>query len=287
MGVNGFDDGSRNGSISDMAVADNILVVGAFNTRQQWECLDGSVSAYPGDGFAPGSVTEFSSFGTLADGTNLPHVCAPGSTIISSISNPYLKNAVDVMGEEFGIEITDDMRREYEEYLCQGRATVNGANYYWKQEPGTSMSTPHVAGCIALWLEADPTLTIDDVKDVIAKTSVVDDAVKAGDPVQWGAGKFDALAGLKEVIRRSGAGIEGVALEPDNDRLMITPLGGNRFSVFLGDASGLEIALYGINGSCAKRISVAGDEAVIDVSSVVPGLYVLNVNGHSQKLVVR
>ncbi len=37
-----------------MAVADNILVVGAFNTRQQWECLDGSVSAYPGDGFAPG-----------------------------------------------------------------------------------------------------------------------------------------------------------------------------------------------------------------------------------------
>lgn len=287
MGVNGFDDGSRNGSISDMAVADNILVVGAFNTRQQWECLDGSVSAYPGDGFAPGSVTEFSSFGTLADGTNLPHVCAPGSTIISSISNPYLKNAVDVMGEEFGIEITDDMRREYEEYLCQGRATVNGTNYYWKQEPGTSMSTPHVAGCIALWLEADPTLTIDDVKDVIAKTSVVDDAVKAGDPVQWGAGKFDALAGLKEVIRRSGAGIEGVALEPDNDRLMITPLGGNRFSIFLGDASGLEIALYGINGSCAKRISVAGDEAVIDVSSVVPGLYVLNVNGHSQKLVVR
>ncbi len=97
--------------------------------------LDGSVSAYPGDGFAPGSVTEFSSFGTLADGTNLPHVCAPGSTIISSISNPYLKNAVDVMGEEFGIEITDDMRREYEEYLCQGRATVNGANYYWSRNP--------------------------------------------------------------------------------------------------------------------------------------------------------
>ena len=288
LGVAGFDDGSRNGSISDMAVADNILVVGAFNTRQQWECLDGQVSAYPGEGFAPGSITEFSSFGTLSDGTTLPHVCAPGSTIISSISNPYLKKTVDAMGESFGVEITDEMRKEYYEYLCQARATVDGVDYYWKQEPGTSMSTPHVAGCIALWLEADPTLTIDDVKDIVAATAVVDDAVKAGDPVQWGAGKFNALAGLKEVIRRSGAGINGVRADENGaDKLIVTALGENRFKVFAGGAAELNVALYAIGGTLVYSTKADGDEAVIDASALSPGIYVLDVNGLSGKLVVR
>lgn len=285
LGVAGFDDGSRNGSISDMAVADNILVVGSFNTRQQWECLNGQVSAYPGEGFAPGSVTEFSSFGTLADGTTLPHVCAPGSTIISSISNPYLKKTVDDMGANVGVDVTEEMRKEYYEYLCQARATVDGVDYYWKQEPGTSMSTPHVAGAIALWMEADPTLTIDEVKDIVARTALVDDAVKEGDPVQWGAGKFDALAGLKEVIRR--AGINGVKADSANDRLIMTPLGINLFSVFVGDAQSLEIGLCSVNGSRVLAMKAEGDETVLDLSDITPGLYVLSVNGQSQKLVVK
>lgn len=287
MGIDGFDDGSRNGSISDMAVADNILVVGAFNTRQQWECLDGSISAYPGEGFTPGYVTEFSSFGTLADGTNLPHVCAPGCAIISSISNPYLRKTVDDMAEAFGIDLTDEMRKEYYEYLCQGRTTVDGTDYYWKQEPGTSMAAPHVAGAIALWLEADPTLTIDDVKDIVATTALVDDAVKGGDPVQWGAGKFDALAGLKEVIRRAGAGIDGVKADTDNGRLIINPLGGKRFSLFVGDAQALEIDLYSLNGCRVASMTASGDEAVLDASEVAPGVYVLSVNGISRKFVVK
>lgn len=287
MGVEGFDDGSRNGSISDMAVANNIIVVGSYSTRQEWQSLDGTVSSYPGDGFRPGFVTEFSSFGTLADGRNLPTVCAPGSTVISSISSPYLNTLVESMANEFGLELTDEMRREYFDYLCQVRTTgSDGKTYYWKQEPGTSMATPFVAGSIALWLEADPTLTVDDVKDIIAKTATVDDAVRAGDPVQWGAGKFNALAGLKEVIRRS-AGIDGVQADGGNDRLIVTAAGNRSFNIFVGGAGALDIALYSAGGARVLSLSADGDEATLDASGVTDGIYVLTVNGHSQKLVVK
>jgi len=287
LGVDGFADGSRNGSISDMAVADNIIAVGAYNTRRQWQCLDGTVSSYPGDGFAPGKVSEFSSFGTLADGTNLPVVCAPGSTIISSVSGPYLDYTIDQLAANTGYTPTEAEREEYKNYLCQARATVDGKQYYWKQEPGTSMSTPFVAGSIALWLEADPTLGVDEAIDIIRKTATVDDAVRAGDPVQWGAGKFNALAGLKEVIRRASGGIDGVQADSSNDRLMVTPAGGNRFNIFVGDATTLDVALYNLNGGLVLGMKAYGDEATLDASAIAGGIYLLTVNGHSRKLIIK
>lgn len=68
------------------------------------------------------------------------------------------------------------------------------------------MATPVVAGAIALWLEANPSLTYKDVVRIIKETAVKDDFVKnTGDPVQWGAGKFDAYAGLKQVLKEKEA----------------------------------------------------------------------------------
>lgn len=285
-GVDGFDDGSRNGTISDMAVGYNILAVGSYNTRQEWITLDGGRPSYPGDDFRPGYVSGFSSFGTLADGRNLPHVCAPGAAIISSMSLPYLEYYTDYLASQNGVTLTDEMRREYYNYLCSGRVTDDaGTTHYWKQEVGTSMSTPFVAGNIALWLEADPTLTVQDVKDIINRTAVRDECVEAGDPVQWGAGKFDALAGLKEVIRN--AGIEGVGADTRNDRLMVTPAGGNRFNVFVGGATSLDVTLTSMTGGVALKSSAPGDELTVDASSLPAGVYVLTANGHSQKVALK
>jgi hypothetical protein len=278
-GLEGYDDGSTNGSISDMAVGHDVITVGSYNTRRDFNTLDGATPGYLGDGFAPGYISGFSSYGTLADGRNLPTVCGPGAAVISSISNPYLKTATAGMSQAEAQYTID--------YMCNAKATVDGKTYYWKQEVGTSMSTPFVAGSIALWLEADPTLGTDDVKDIIKKTSVVDEQVLAGDPVQWGAGKFNALAGLKEVIRRAGAGVEGVKIESSNDRLITRWLGGDILNLFLGDSVQLEVAVYRLDGSLALHTKADGDEATLDTGSLSPGIYVLDVNGHSQKIVVK
>ena len=272
-GMDTFMDGSCDGTISDMAVGHNVLVVGAYTMRNRWTSLDGKdYGYYESDGFVINDIGHYSSYGTLADGRKLPHVCAPGSAVISAMSTPYV----------------DNFFKGYEQYIpfnFQAKAEVGGRTYYWKQETGTSMSTPFVAGSIALWLEADPTLGIDDVRDIIAQTAVRDEFVEKGNQVQWGAGKFDALAGLKEVVKRAGVG--SVTAESNNDRLILTPVGQNMFNVFVGDAASLDIKVFGLTGVTVFSGTFSGCEATVDLSSLTPGVYAANVNGHSKKLVIR
>ena len=146
------------------------------------------------------------------------------------------------------------------------------------------MACPVVAGGIALWLEADPTLTLADVKDIISKTSLRDADVN--DDPRWGYGKFDALAGLKEVLRRNGMGIGSVA--SDNSRLLVTSEDLRHFNVFLGGARQMDVAVYDVAGKEVARFASQGDEAEIDASGWSAGTYVVRANGmFSGKIVVR
>lgn len=268
----GFDDGSTDGTISDMAVANNIIVVGSYNTRNTWPCLDGGTSQYKGDGFDVGKISGFSSYGTTVDGRQLPTVCAPGSAIVSSISWHYAKQMSDS-------EIN---------YACTARLDEEGRTNLWKQEVGTSMSTPFVAGAIALWLEANPNLTVDDVKDIIARTSIVDDDVKSGDPKRWGAGKLNVLGGLKEAIRMASAGIGSVSTDTTNDRLMVNACGDNLYKVYIGTADEIDVDVYDTAGCRRTSFHGVGDEVDIDLSGLAKGVYILTANGrYSTKITVK
>lgn len=270
-GIAGWDAGSTNGSISDMACAKNIVVVGSYNTRDEWGSLDGQLYSYQGS-FPAGKMSPFTSYGTLIDGRNLPHVCAPGATVISS-SNQYFIDAYKAQA----VDVNSMLQAQYLE---------DGRSNYWHQQIGTSMACPVVAGGIALWLEADPTLTVDDVKDIIAKTSIVDaDVTGSGDPIQWGAGKFDAYAGLKEVLRRQ-AGVSDVLA--DDNRLMIKSIGDDVYEVFLGGAETIDAVIYNISGQPVMTQSINADEVTIDASTLASGVYILSVNGvHSQRILVK
>lgn len=268
----GFEIGDYNGTISDMAVCPKLIVVGSYNTADEWFCLDGLKSHYTGEGdyFTPGRVSGFSSYGTLADGRNLPTVCAPGSTVVSSV-NRYFSEI--------------DQVKDQAAQLFQAVATdSDGRLNYWKQEVGTSMSCPLVAGAIACWLEADPTLTYSDIQDVIAKTAVVDDDVRAGDPVKWGAGKFDALAGIKEVLRR--AALPSVSADSDS-RLIITPAGDNRWTIFAAGENNLTASVYSMQGTLVKSASADADELTIDLADLTPGVYAISANNFTSKIIVK
>lgn len=118
-----------------------------------------------------------SSYGVSLNGVAQPTVAAPGNNVVSSI-NHYTCDK----------EIAESMQ-------WQG--------YPYDSMSGTSMSCPTVSGIITLWLQADPTLTLDDIKEVLAATSR-NDEFTAIDPIKWGYGKIDAAAGI-EYIKRTTA----------------------------------------------------------------------------------
>lgn len=268
-GEEGWSEGTTDGTISDMATAHNVVVVGSYNTDGTLHNLDGSHEPFePSLGeFVPGEVTSFSAYGTLADGRQLPHVCAPGVTLVSSTSRYYVE------AENNGID-SNKMSAVFSD---------NGINHWWSQTGGTSMATPVVAGAIALWLEADPTLTVDKVIDIIRKTAVVDDQVmSAKSPVQWGAGKFDAYAGLVEVLRQSGVN----SIYGAGSSLLLTNNGNRVYTVALPGVSGLNIEVYSMSGARVASANVTTDSYELDLSHIAAGVYVVCANGIAREKII-
>ena len=78
--------------------------------------------------------------------------------------------------------------------------TFNGRTYAWNANSGTSMSTPVVAGVIALWLQAKPTLTTQDVLGVLSRTCRHYDPSLTYPNNSYGYGEIDAYRGLFDVL---------------------------------------------------------------------------------------
>lgn len=267
MGAPGFVNGQTDGSISNIACGHNVIVVGACNSRNQTPLVGGGDAQY---GFAEGAVAAFTGYGTLLDGRVLPHFCAPGNMVVSSVSTPYVANR----------------EAEYVQSLSAG-VTVGGKDYYWIADCGTSMSTPYAAGVFALWLQADPTLTVEDIRDV-AITTARRDAADIGDP-KWGAGALDAYEGLKTVLSRSGIG------NADNDssnRVIVTDGGTGVLRVTVVGAHEVRASLYSLTGAVvASSPDTGGEDACIGVTGLQSGVYVLVVESdvcrHVDRVVIR
>lgn len=71
---------------------------------------------------------------------------------------------------------------------------------FYTQISGTSMATPFVAGTIALMLDADPTLSVDEIREIITST-----ATKMPGRADWevGSGYLNAYAAVDKVFNRS------------------------------------------------------------------------------------
>ena len=111
--------------------------------------------------------------------------------MIASYSTPYMQKLEAGELPNEGVA--------FNQRCAEATNPVTKETNYWMEMSGTSMSSPFVAGVLALWLEAVPTLTMDRVKEIIRKTATHDEFT-AKDPDKWGMGKINALAGLKEIL---------------------------------------------------------------------------------------
>ena len=178
-------------SVGSTSCGRNVVIAGSSTTADCVPLLQGGTESF--DHVTAGTVSQFSSYGTLRDGRTMPHVCAPGAYIISAVSNPWLKR-------NFGMR----------SHLNAESPTAPG-NYYIAT-CGTSMAAPHVAGVFALWLQADPTLTPAELREIACESASYN-GVDPMDP-RVGCGVIDAAAGLQIVIDRAGLAVNPQALRP-------------------------------------------------------------------------
>ncbi len=71
---------------------------------------------------------------------------------------------------------------------------------FYTQISGTSMSCPHVSGVVALMLDADPTLTPEEVKQIIQQTAT---RMPGRADYEVGAGYINAFAAIDKVFNRT------------------------------------------------------------------------------------
>jgi len=145
--------------IGSPGAASAAVTVGSYTTRVEWVDLMGHAQQA---GFELDDVSDFSSEGPRRDSSPKPDLIAPGAMIASSLS---------VHSGIFPELLIDDLNT---------------------LKAGTSMSSPFVAGLVALLLEREPTLDPDALKQLLrAHCSLPRRTPGTFDP-KWGYGLLDA-----------------------------------------------------------------------------------------------
>ena len=172
--------GDSDMSISDLATGDSTISVGAYYSRSIAPVLSGYNPSLT-TGVVLYNITGYSSYGPDANGVMRPDVVAPGTSLVSSYNR-------------YNTSVMENLR------WINSFVTIGDVRYAYGASTGTSMAAPVVTGAVALWLQARPTLTPGEVREVLRLTSNRDDFVSHGDTRRWGYGKLDAAAGLRYLL---------------------------------------------------------------------------------------
>jgi subtilisin family serine protease len=186
LGVAGAREGDTMMTVSDMGAAQSVLLVGAYVTRNSWTDITGQTWNYS-SAYAPlNKLASFSSIGPYADGRIKPDITAPGLTVataLSSYDTAYTPTGTSKIFVRSGYTLPS-----------------SGRTYYYGEFSGTSAAAPAAAGIVALLLQAKPTLTPAEVKDLLFQSAIKDThtgALPATGTNNWGHGKINAYGALK------------------------------------------------------------------------------------------
>lgn len=250
-GFYGHQNGDGNYAVGEPACAEKAISVAAH-----------AYDRIKSDGtYEAGALTTFSSRGPTLDGRCKPEISAPGSNVISSVNS----------------------RDESENNAPHSAVvTANGTRYFWATMSGTSMSGPAVTGVVALMLQANPNLTVEQIRNIIFTTARNDNrtgALHANDSmsVEWGHGKIDAL-------RCVNAAYDLLSIEDAQQievKLIAYPNPAtDQVTVLTGSNQPCTIEVFATNGQLVAT-ATAESEITFDISQWSKGLYVVRCSGRT------
>lgn len=250
--------------VMDGGTAEKSITVGSYNTgRYQWTPLSGGskvgYSAYKNGG----DISNFSSHGpSLTKNVMHPTITAPGAVMISALnkySSGFNKNNSDV---------------------CASVKTSIIKEFFYGAKLGTSMAAPFVSGVIALWYQANPNLTYDQIMNIIAETAINDEYTTNGGQTLWGHGKINAYEGLKAALKL--ASTDGINDMQNSEAPVSFQKGNNAWRLlFNNNESYATIRVTDLNGRLVAQQTVEqpkrGEETIVSLSNCPAGVYLINV----------
>ncbi|MBK1898005.1 S8/S53 family peptidase [Chryseobacterium paridis] len=160
--------------------ATNAITVASYMGRASWySTAGGYYTLTPQE-----SISSFSSQGPRIDGFQKPDITASGQNVISSRSSSSGASASN---------------------------NIDGT-YYVKNQ-GTSMSSPGVAGAVALLLQANPALTASEVKTKLTLNARKDLATGNVPNSRWGYGKLDIYKTVSKELNCVGSDFETITYD--------------------------------------------------------------------------
>lgn len=255
----------------DLTAAENTIAVAAYTSKPSFKNVSGSTLSYTG--YTKGAIASFSSVGPTADGRLKPDIAGPGMALASSVSivdSTYLSGGAN-----------------YTSVVSQYNSPLNGKTYSYAMAGGTSMSSPAVSGIVALLLEANPTLTPAQIKNILKLSAIQDNftgVIPPSGSTTWGWGKVNAYKAMQLVLM--GVGIYHLENKNLNCLMFPNPGNGNYTIEYNSDKSEtLSIALSDVSGKMifTKKwdVSPGNNRLVLDAVNLSNGIYITKI--HSQK----
>ena len=233
-----------------------LITVGATGYKSSFRNIDGEMNTEVDDLAAsqPGRIALFSSQGPTFEGLIKPDVSAPGVSINAAF-NSY-------------VELTDKVRKELTD-----KVVYNGKTYYYIAQSGTSMAAPVVAGTIALWLQAKPDLTTEEIIDVFSHTCTQPDASLEYPNSTYGYGQIDAYAGLLYVLDVL-SNIHNLSThQPSKAHFHLH----GRSLIVEWDENVPPTSSISVYTTDGKNV-LSGKGSTLDLSTLSPGIYAVQVN---------
>ncbi len=175
------------------------MSLGATGTYTQMVApTDNMVAAGVFPSFAIGNSGPSSN--TTGSPGNVPSACGVGATdsmdVIASFSSrgPVTWNYPPYVGTYIKPDMSAPGVKIY--------SSIPGGSWEWTSSlgdwSGTSMATPHLSGTVALMRQANPSMTVETIKQILAQT-----AIELGDPGKdnsYGYGRVNAFASVSAAL---------------------------------------------------------------------------------------
>lgn len=247
----GWDNGDLYSGIGEPACTQSVISVAAHYS----EIL------LPNNTIAGGQISSFSSYGPTYDGRLKPDISAPGVSVISSVSS--------FTNQSLSTPATT--------------VSFSGRTYKFVAFSGTSMSSPMVTGIVALMLQANPTLTPQQIKEIIIETAREDSrtgVIPDTGSYRWGWGKINAW----KAVKMAYAGISENSAQ-NNYLIYPNPAADLVYIFSKAEMKQLTINIYNTLGALVSSQTI--NKNTLDVSRLQSGIYFIEINDEKNRNVVK